>query len=100
MADQFAANGYHCMILDILNGDPMSLNRREGFDWIKWLNEGSNGKNPHTTATVDPIVEAAIKTMKEKHGFTEIGALGYCFGAKVSCLTSLSILPWAEENVD
>jgi dienelactone hydrolase len=100
IADQFAANGYHCMIIDTFNGDPMRLNQLEGFDEMKWLSEGSDGKNPHTTAAVDPIVEAAIKTMKEKHGFTKIGAVGYCFGAKVSCLTSPSIFPWAVENLD
>ena len=84
MADQFAANGYHCLVIDVFNGDALSLNRPEGFDFMKWLNEGSDGKNPHTTQAVDPIVEAAIKTMKEKHGVAKLGALGYCFGAKVS----------------
>jgi len=84
MADQFAANGYHCLIIDVFNGDPLSLNRPEGFDFMKWLSEGSDGKNPHTKEAVDPIVVAAIKTMKEKHGVSKIGALGYCFGAKVS----------------
>ena len=83
MADQFAANGYHTLVLDVFNGDPLSLNRPEGFDFAKWLSVGSDGKNPHTKEAVDPIVEATIKTLKEKHGVKKIGAVGYCFGAKV-----------------
>jgi hypothetical protein len=83
MADQFAANGYYCVIPDIFNGDALSLNRPAGFDLKKWISEGSDGKNPHTTTTVDPIVEATIKTVKEELAFTKIAAVGYCFGAKV-----------------
>lgn len=60
------------------------MNVSEGFDFPRWLNHGSDGKNPHTTAAIDPIVEAAIKTLKEKHGVSKVGAVGYCFGAKVS----------------
>jgi dienelactone hydrolase len=89
MADQFAANGYLTMVIDVFNGDPLSLNRPEGFDFMKWLSEGSDGKNPHTMEAVDPIVEAAIKTLKEKHGITKLGAVGYCFGAKVRCCTTV-----------
>jgi dienelactone hydrolase len=84
MADQFAANGYYCLIPDIFNGDALSLNRPVGFDLKKWINEGSDGKNIHTTAAIDPIVEAAIQYIR-KEGITAIGAVGYCFGAKVGC---------------
>lgn len=82
MADDFAANGYYTLIIDVFNGDPLPLNRPDGFDIMKWLGEGSDGKNPHTKEAVDPIVEQALKYLKEQ-GFTKIGALGYCFGAKV-----------------
>jgi dienelactone hydrolase len=84
MADQFAANGYLCLIIDQFNGDPLELNRPEGFDFPSWLTQGSDGNNPHTAEHVDPIVEAAIKTLKEEYGVTKLGAAGYCFGAKVS----------------
>lgn len=83
MADQFAANGYYTVIVDTFNGDPIALNHPGEFDFMKWLTQGSDGKNPHTKENVDPIVELSLNYLKEK-GFTKIGALGYCFGAKVS----------------
>lgn len=86
MADQFAANGYYTLIVDLFNGDALPIDRPAGFDIMKWLNEGTGGKNPHTKEAVDPIVTDSINWLKEQ-GFTKIGALGYCFGAKVSlCL--------------
>jgi len=81
MADQYAANGYYTLMPDLFNGDPMSLNRSEDFDFMKWLTEGTGGNNPHTTAAVDPIIEQSIKWLQEK-GYKKIGAVGYCFGAK------------------
>ncbi|KAI1387121.1 dienelactone hydrolase [Hypoxylon trugodes] len=85
IADQFAANGYYTLIIDVFNGDAMSLNRPEGFDFFGWLNKGSTGDNPHTKEAVDPIVEKAIKFLKGEKGFKKIGAVGYCFGAKYVC---------------
>ncbi|KAI1326756.1 dienelactone hydrolase [Xylariaceae sp. FL0255] len=82
MADQFAANGYLTLIPDVFNGDPIPLNRPEGFDLQQWKNHGSTGDNPHTTEAVDPIVELAIKYLESEHSITKIGAVGYCFGAK------------------
>ncbi|TGO22571.1 hypothetical protein BPAE_0162g00070 [Botrytis paeoniae] len=81
MADQFAANGYYTIIPDLFNGDPLSLNRPEGFDFMQWLTKGSDGNNPHTFPQVDPIVQKSIEFLKSK-GYTKIGAVGYCFGAK------------------
>ena len=87
IADQFAANGYAALIIDVLNGDPIPLNvPREGpqaFDFMGWLTKGSDGKNPHTKEAVDPIVEAAIQYLRGEKGFKKVGAVGYCFGAKV-----------------
>ncbi|KAK3315695.1 dienelactone hydrolase [Apodospora peruviana] len=85
MADQFAANGYLTLIVDVFNGDALTLNRPEDFDFMKWLTKGSDGNNPHTFEAVDPIVVAAIKTLKEEYGVKKLGALGYCFGAKYVC---------------
>ncbi|KAK0629378.1 Alpha/Beta hydrolase protein [Bombardia bombarda] len=82
MADQYAAAGYTTLIVDLFNGDALSLNRPDGFDFMAWLTKGSDGNNPHTALQVDPIVSAAIKTLKEEYGVTKLGALGYCFGAK------------------
>jgi dienelactone hydrolase len=78
MADQFAANGYYTVIVDLYNGDPLPLNKPEGFDFMSWLQKGSNGDNPHTFKYVDPIVEKSIAYLKEK-GFKKIGSTGYCF---------------------
>ncbi|KAK3935079.1 dienelactone hydrolase [Diplogelasinospora grovesii] len=82
MADQFAANGYLTLIIDVFNGDPISLNKPDDFDFMAWLTKGTNGDNPHTKEHVDPIVLEAIKALKEEYGIKKIGALGYCFGAK------------------
>ncbi|KAK3948705.1 dienelactone hydrolase [Pseudoneurospora amorphoporcata] len=82
MADQLAAQGYLTLVLDIFNGDPLPLNRPDDFDFMGWMTKGSTGDNPHTKEAVDPIVQAAIKALKEQYGATKIGALGYCFGAK------------------
>jgi len=81
IADQFAANGYYTLIPDLFNGDPIPLNRPEGFDLMSWLTKGSSGSNPHTWEAVDPIVEKSIKYLQEQ-GFKKIGSVGYCFGAK------------------
>ncbi|KAB8298238.1 hypothetical protein EYC80_001973 [Monilinia laxa] len=81
MVDQFAANGYYTVLPDILNGDPVLLNRPKDFDIMQWLTKGSDGNNPHTYTYVDPIVEKTIEYLKSK-GYTKIGAVGYCFGAK------------------
>jgi len=81
MADQYAANGYYTVMPDLFNGDPLSLNRPDGFDFMAWLTKGSSGNNPHTTEAVDPIVEKSIKYLQEQ-GYKKIGAVGYCFGAK------------------
>lgn len=81
MADQFAANGYYTIIPDLFNGDALSLNRPDDFDFMAWLTKGTGGNNPHTYEAVDPMVEKSIKHLQEK-GFKKIGAVGYCFGAK------------------
>ncbi|KAI2607888.1 dienelactone hydrolase [Hypoxylon sp. NC1633] len=82
MADQYAANGYFTLIIDPFNGDPLSLNRPEGFDLMSWLTKGSTGDNPHTSEAVDPIIEKALHYLQHDRKFEKIGAVGYCFGAK------------------
>ncbi|KAL2264338.1 hypothetical protein VTK26DRAFT_6581 [Humicola hyalothermophila] len=82
-ADQFAANGYLTLLLDTFNGDALPLgDRGPDFDFFGWLNYGSDGKNPHTAAAVDPIVLDGIKVLKEEYGIKKLGGVGYCFGAK------------------
>jgi dienelactone hydrolase len=77
IADQFAANGYFVVMPDLFHGDPVPLNRPEGFDIFKWR-AGPPGHNPER---VDPVVDASIKEMR-KLGVKKLGAVGYCFGAK------------------
>ena len=84
MADQFAANGYFCLVIDLYNGDALALNKPAGFEFEAWMREGSGGNNPHTTEAIDPIVEAAVKAMRKVYGIKRLGVVGYCFGAKVS----------------
>lgn len=83
MADNFAAQGYTCLIPDLFNGDPVLLNRPDGFDLMQWIEKGTGGKNPHTAEAIDPIIVKSIKAMRDL-GVTKLGAVGYCFGAKVS----------------
>ncbi|GAW13827.1 hypothetical protein ANO14919_032170 [Xylariales sp. No.14919] len=82
LADQYAANGYLTLIIDLFNGDPVKLNPPQGFDLFAWREKGSNGDNPHTTEYVDPIVVEAIKWLQTEKGVKKLGAVGYCFGAK------------------
>ncbi|RMJ02447.1 hypothetical protein CDV36_015288 [Fusarium kuroshium] len=86
LADQFAANGYSkhvegwyfVMIPDLFHGDPVPLNHPEEFDIMAWLQGAYNGnKFQHLPPSVDPIIEKSLSIMR-----SEIGAVGYCFGAK------------------
>ena len=82
------------LIIDVFNGDPIPLNRPADFDFMSWLSKGSDGNNPHTKEQVDPIVDLAIKHLKEEKGIKKLGAVGYCFGAKVRiCPPDSSIHP-------
>lgn len=83
LADNFAAQGYTVLMPDIFNGDALSLNRPGDFDFGAWMTKGSTGDNPHTPEAVDPIVLKGIKALRDL-GIKRIGAIGYCFGAKVS----------------
>ncbi|KAL7929307.1 alpha/beta-hydrolase [Trichoderma chlorosporum] len=83
IADQYAANGYTTLIIDILNGDALTEIPGHNFDWMKWLMGGFRDEStPHTNEYVDPAVEEAIKYMRKELKITAIGAVGYCFGAK------------------
>ena len=87
IADQFAANGYFTILIDPFQGDPIALNRPEGFDLMKWF-KGPPAKTPDV---VDPIVTKVIKEMRGKYGVKKLGAVGYCFGGSMLFL-SFSVL--------
>lgn len=88
MADAFAAYGFTCIVLDLFNRDPAPLNPPDGFDIMAWLAKGSSGDNPHTTEAIDPIIKAGIEHLKGL-GYSKIGAVGYCLGAKVSFFSTI-----------
>ena len=75
IADQFAANGYFVMMPDLFHGDPIPLNRPADFDIMKWM-------KPHGPDSVDPIIATALEELRGKYGAKNVGAVGYCFGAK------------------
>lgn len=82
MADAFAEAGYTTLIPDLFEGDSVPDPRPEGFDILGWVRTGTDGKSPHTKEAIDPITVAGINTLRSQ-GFKKIGAVGYCFGAKV-----------------
>jgi dienelactone hydrolase len=83
IADQFAAHGYTTLIPDLFNADKFIPSPNfTGEEIAKWIQNGTHGNNPHTTDTIDPIVIASLKTLRDRYGATRVGAIGYCFGAK------------------
>jgi len=89
LADRFASAGYLTLVVDPFNGDPFPLTKPFAIlgptddltsDWVA---HGSDGKNPHTTAQIDPIVTAAIAYLRSPaHNITRLAAVGYCVGVK------------------
>ncbi|KAI9810399.1 MAG: hypothetical protein M1827_006285 [Pycnora praestabilis] len=63
---------------DLFHGDPIPLNRPEGFDLMKWL----NGPPGHLPERVDPVIDSVLKEMRGNLGCKRIGGVGYCFGGK------------------
>jgi dienelactone hydrolase len=74
LADSFAATGYTVYMPDLFHGDPHPIND-DTVDLYAWLAK-------HPVSRVDPIVEGALKALREDQGFQWVGAVGYCFGAK------------------
>ncbi|GES61082.1 hypothetical protein ATETN484_0005054100 [Aspergillus terreus] len=80
LADEFAANGYLCVLPDLFQGDAISIADMESgkADLPNWLPK-------HQTAQVDPIVESTIKYVREELGAKRVAGVGYCFGGKYTC---------------
>ncbi|KAF9883470.1 hypothetical protein FE257_003420 [Aspergillus nanangensis] len=80
LADEFAANGYLCVLPDLFQGDAIKLEDMETgkADLPAWLPN-------HSTAHVDPIVESTIKYLRQDLGVKRVASVGYCFGGKYVC---------------
>lgn len=84
LADELALNSHTILVLDLYNGDSLSGEGLSGgFDIERWMREGSDGEHPHTTEVVDGIVQEGVEYLKGL-GYERIGAVGYCFGGRVS----------------
>ncbi|KAJ3415405.1 hypothetical protein HDV05_004999 [Chytridiales sp. JEL 0842] len=101
IADSFAKAGYTCVVPDIVQGDPINPTDVDGLmdqpqtyyarfsqilrlGWVAptmatWLWN-------HTDATTLPVCDAVLKDLRQAHGATHIGAVGYCFGGRYSIL--------------
>ncbi|GAB1203183.1 dienelactone hydrolase [Aspergillus pseudonomiae] len=80
LADEFAANGYTCVIPDLFRGDAIKLSDMESgkANLPAWLPN-------HQPNHVDPVVESTVKYVREELGAKRVAAVGYCFGAKYVC---------------
>ncbi|EER29820.1 hypothetical protein D8B26_007061 [Coccidioides posadasii str. Silveira] len=77
LADSLASQGYLVMMPDFFRGEPWTLNS----DMSKLMGWVRNFQ----PKDIDPIVEAAVKYLREEKGYKKIAAVGYCFGAKYVC---------------
>ncbi|PKY00854.1 alpha/beta-hydrolase [Aspergillus campestris IBT 28561] len=79
LADEFAANGYLCVIPDLFRGDAIKLSDMESgkADLPAWLPN-------HSVDKIDPVVEASIKYVRGL-GAKRVAGVGYCFGGKYVC---------------
>jgi hypothetical protein len=58
------------IVPDLFYGDSIDFSQFGNIDIMKWLGgEYSDKKVAHTPESIDPIIEASIKKMKEALGF-------------------------------
>lgn len=89
LADNYAAQGYTTLVVDLFNGDQLPLEFPPNFNIMDWIQNGTGGQNPHTPAAIDPVIVSGIETLRQQ-GVNKVGAVGYCFGAKVSGLNTIA----------
>lgn len=81
IADEFANNGYLTVIPDLFQGDQIDVKDMDSgnVNMPAWFPQ-------HQPDKVDPVVESTLKYIRETLGVKKVGAVGYCFGGKVSSL--------------
>lgn len=85
LADEYANSGYLTVLPDLFAGNPVPAEALDAgkFDLPSWIAN-------YQADVIDPIVTNQIKYLRETLGIKRIGAVGYCFGAKVSLLIWLA----------
>ncbi|KAJ7457954.1 Alpha/Beta hydrolase protein [Mycena galericulata] len=74
LADDFARNGIKTVVIDLFNGDPISVDPPPGFDREKW-------SASHGPAQTRPPIDSVIAALKTE-GVTAFAGAGFCFGAR------------------
>ena len=79
LADDFAANGYLTVLPDLFDGDQILFSEMNSgkTDVASWLLR-------HSTNRTDTIVTKTMSYVRDVLGAKRVGAVGYCFGGKVS----------------
>jgi len=81
LADQFASHGYHVLVPDILQGDPLRQNEKdEPIDLQKWI---AKWTQPASVTISEEIVQRTIQYAREEMKMEKLCAVGYCYGGKV-----------------
>ncbi|KAI0149112.1 dienelactone hydrolase [Pestalotiopsis sp. NC0098] len=76
LADSFGRAGWLTVAPDLFNGTPSPVDMNEpGFNLTSFLAE-------HGPETTDPLIDVAVKYLKDTVGVTTVVATGYCFGGR------------------
>ncbi|KAL1543198.1 endo-1,3 1,4-beta-D-glucanase-like protein [Salvia divinorum] len=86
IADKVGAAGFHAVVPDFFHGDPYVLDQKPVYEWLK-DHEPDQGFED-----AKPVIEALTSK-----GITKIGAVGFCWGAKV--VVELSKYPYIQAAV-
>ncbi|XP_047982669.1 endo-1,3;1,4-beta-D-glucanase-like [Salvia hispanica] len=86
IADKVGAAGFHAVVPDFFHGDPYVPDQKPITEWLKDHGPDQGFQN------AKPVIEA----LKSK-GITKIGAVGFCWGAKV--VVELSKHPYIQAAV-
>ncbi|KAG6431115.1 hypothetical protein SASPL_109190 [Salvia splendens] len=86
LADKVGATGFYAVVPDFLHGDPYVPEQKPITEWLKTHGPDQGFED------AKPVIEA----LKSK-GITKIGAVGFCWGAKV--VVELSKYPYIQAGV-